>query len=74
MTHPFLHAFTPPTKAESDMVNLVRAKGCLLWDDKGNEYLDGPGQFVVLPDRLRTPRDGRRRDRADARTVRVQHL
>ena len=39
--HPLLHAFAPPTKAEADFVNIVRGEGSLLWDDAGNEYVDG---------------------------------
>ena len=39
--HPLLHAFAPPAKAEADFVNIVRGKGSLLWDDAGNEYVDG---------------------------------
>ena len=39
--HPLLHAFAPPAKAESDFVNIVRGEGSLLWDDAGNEYVDG---------------------------------
>ena len=40
MHHPFLHSFTPPVTPESEMINVVRAEGATLWDDKGNEYLD----------------------------------
>ena len=40
-SHPFLHAFAPPAKAESDMVNIVRAEGCTLYDDQGRSYIDG---------------------------------
>jgi len=39
--HPLLHAFAPPAKAEADFVNIVRGEGSLLWDDTGNEYVDG---------------------------------
>ena len=39
--HPLLHAFAPPAKAEADFVNIVRGEGSLLWDDAGNEYVDG---------------------------------
>ncbi|MEE2769266.1 MAG: aminotransferase class III-fold pyridoxal phosphate-dependent enzyme [Actinomycetota bacterium] len=39
--HPLLHAFAPASKAEADFVNIVRGEGSLLWDDEGNEYLDG---------------------------------
>ena len=41
MPHPFLHSFTPPAKPEADMINIVRAAGATLWDDEGNEYIDG---------------------------------
>ena len=39
--HPLLHPFAPPAKAEADFVNIVRGEGSLLWDDAGNEYVDG---------------------------------
>ena len=39
--HPLLHPFAPPSKAEADFINIVRGKGSLLWDDEGNEYVDG---------------------------------
>jgi len=39
--HPLLHAFAPPAKAEADFVNIVRGEGSLLWDNAGNEYVDG---------------------------------
>ena len=39
-THSLLHGFAPPSKAESDFVNIVRGEGCLLWDDQDNQYID----------------------------------
>ena len=39
-THSLLHGFAPPTKTESDFVNIVRGEGCLLWDDQNNQYID----------------------------------
>ena len=38
--HSLLHGFAPPTKTESDFVNIVRGEGCLLWDDQNNQYID----------------------------------
>ena len=38
MPRAFLHAFTPPTQEK--FINIVRAKGCTLWDDDGKSYLD----------------------------------
>ena len=43
MTDALLHAFAKPTK--TDCVRIVRGKGSLLWDDKGNEYIDGIGSL-----------------------------
>ncbi len=43
MTDALLHAFAKPTK--TDFVRIVRGKGSLLWDDKGNEYIDGIGSL-----------------------------
>ena len=40
-SHPFLHAFAPPAKPESDMINIVRASGSTLYDDQGQSYIDG---------------------------------
>ncbi|MCP5027280.1 MAG: aspartate aminotransferase family protein [Actinomycetia bacterium] len=34
-----LHPFAPPAK--EDFINIVKGEGALLWDDKGNEYVDG---------------------------------
>ncbi len=39
--HPFLHGFAPAAKHESDMINIVRASGSTLYDDKGRSYIDG---------------------------------
>lgn len=36
-----LHPFSYPNKSEGDFINLVKAEGSTLWDDKGNSYLDG---------------------------------
>ncbi len=41
MHHPFLHAFAPAAKPESEMINIVRAEGSTLTDDQGNDYIDG---------------------------------
>ena len=38
MPSAFLHPFSPP--ALERYINLVRGKGCTLWDDAGNSYLD----------------------------------
>ena len=38
MPSAFLHPFAPP--ALERYINLVRGKGCTLWDDAGNSYLD----------------------------------
>ena len=38
--HPFLHAFTPPSKPESELVNIVRGRGSTVYDDQGREYVD----------------------------------
>jgi adenosylmethionine-8-amino-7-oxononanoate aminotransferase len=35
----FLHPFTPPRK--DDFVTLVGGKDAVVWDDRGNEYIDG---------------------------------
>ena len=43
--HPLLHPFAPPAKAEADFVKIVRGKRSLLWDDAGNEYVDGLGSL-----------------------------
>jgi putrescine---pyruvate transaminase len=40
-THPFLHPFSPPTKAESDFIRIVSGEGSTLWDDQGRSYIDG---------------------------------
>ncbi|MDG2114393.1 MAG: aminotransferase class III-fold pyridoxal phosphate-dependent enzyme [Actinomycetota bacterium] len=41
MTDALLHAFSVPSKPESDFINLVSAKDCTLVDDQGKEYIDG---------------------------------
>ena len=38
MPNAFLHPFSPPTLER--YINLVRGKGCTVWDDAGNSYLD----------------------------------
>ena len=38
MPSAFLHPFAPP--AQNDYINIVRGRGCTLWDDAGNSYLD----------------------------------
>ena len=35
----FLHPFAKPTK--DSFIKLVRGQGALVWDDKGNELIDG---------------------------------
>ncbi len=39
--HALLHSFAPPAKPESEMINIVRAEGSTLYDDRGNSYVDG---------------------------------
>ena len=39
--HPLLHPFARPAKPEADMINIVRASGCTLYDDRGRSYIDG---------------------------------
>ena len=39
MPDPFLHPFTPPRK--EDFVSIRRGEGAVVWDDAGNEYIDG---------------------------------
>lgn len=39
-THPFLHAFADPAKAEADFINIVRAEGAMVYDDRGKGYID----------------------------------
>ncbi|MDH3707659.1 MAG: aminotransferase class III-fold pyridoxal phosphate-dependent enzyme [Acidimicrobiia bacterium] len=41
MSHPFLHSFADPAKAEEAFVRIVRAEGSTLWDDAGTSYIDG---------------------------------
>ena len=43
MAEPLLHAFAKPTK--TDFIRIVRGSGALLWDDKGNEYIDAIGSL-----------------------------
>jgi len=43
MAEPLLHAFAKPTK--TDFVRIVRGSGALLWDNKGNEYIDAIGSL-----------------------------
>ena len=43
MAEPLLHAFAKPTK--TDFIRMVRGSGALLWDDKGNEYIDAIGSL-----------------------------
>ena len=40
MTDALLHAFSVPSKRESEFINLVSADGCTLVDDQGKEYID----------------------------------
>jgi adenosylmethionine-8-amino-7-oxononanoate aminotransferase len=39
MASAFLHPFAKPTK--SDFITLVRGQGAVVYDDRGNEYIDG---------------------------------
>jgi len=39
MPSAFLHPFTPPRKEE--FVSIVGGKGAVVWDDDGNQYIDG---------------------------------
>ena len=39
MASAFLHPFAKPTK--SDFITLVRGQGAVVFDDRGNEYVDG---------------------------------
>jgi adenosylmethionine-8-amino-7-oxononanoate aminotransferase len=43
MAEPLLHAFAKPTK--TDFIRMVRGSGALLWDNKGNEYIDAIGSL-----------------------------
>ena len=43
MAEPLLHAFAKPTK--TDFIRIVRGSGALLWDDRGNEYIDAIGSL-----------------------------
>ena len=43
MAEPLLHAFAKPTK--TDFIRMVRGSGALLWDYKGNEYIDAIGSL-----------------------------
>ena len=43
MAEPLLHAFAKPSK--TDFIRMVRGSGALLWDDKGNEYIDAIGSL-----------------------------
>ena len=38
MPRAFLHPFSPPTRQQ--YINLTEGRGCTLWDDAGNTYLD----------------------------------
>ena len=40
-TSAFLHSFSMPSKPESEFIKIVRGEGSILWDDKGNRYIDG---------------------------------
>lgn len=39
MPKPFLHPFTPPCREE--FLSITGGKGAVVWDDAGNEYIDG---------------------------------
>ncbi len=41
VTNHFLHSFGEAITPEADYVNIVRGQGSTIWDDKGNQYLDG---------------------------------
>ena len=43
MSSSFLHSFAKPSS--DAFVNIVRGDMALLWDDKGNEYIDGIGSL-----------------------------
>ena len=43
--HSLLHPFAPPAKPESEMINIVRASGSTLYDDRGQSYIDGLGSL-----------------------------
>ena len=43
MSSSFLHSFAKP--ASDAFINIVRGDMALLWDDKGNEYIDGIGSL-----------------------------
>ncbi|MSZ96796.1 MAG: aminotransferase class III-fold pyridoxal phosphate-dependent enzyme, partial [Actinobacteria bacterium] len=39
----FLHSFAKPTS--DAFINIIKGEGALLWDDKGNEYIDSIGSL-----------------------------
>jgi len=41
MPSAFLHPFTPPRKPADEFVTITGGKGAVVWDDEGNEYIDG---------------------------------
>ena len=43
MPSSFLHSFAKPSS--DAFINIVRGDMALLWDDKGNEYIDGIGSL-----------------------------
>ncbi len=43
-----LHAFSKPTS--ENFHTLVRSEGVRVWDDKGNEYIDGLGGLRLVGD------------------------
>jgi adenosylmethionine-8-amino-7-oxononanoate aminotransferase len=43
MSSSFLHSFAKPSS--DAFINIVRGEMALLWDDKGNEYIDGIGSL-----------------------------
>jgi len=45
MTPRFLHPYGKPAKRKSAYRELVRGEGVRLWDNEGNEYIDGMGSL-----------------------------
>ena len=38
---PFLHPFARPAAAAKEFITIVRGEGAVVWDDQGNDYIDG---------------------------------
>lgn len=45
VVHPFIHPFSPPSKSESEFIEIVGGDGAVVRDSSGHEYIDAMGSL-----------------------------